>query len=349
MDEMNAYLNDIDHVLTLIPPFAPLDGCNILITGATGLIGSCIVDILMRPAKRTYHLTATGRNMERAQKRFSNYLDDKGFTLLRYDVNNPLEGDTCYDYIIHAASNASPNFFLNHPVEVMTSNINGVAHLMQYGIAHGMRRMLYVSSGEVYGKSNVKIFKEQDNGYVDCTSVRSCYPSAKRAAETLCVSFAQEYKTEVVIARPCHTYGPHFTEDDNRAYAQFLRDTLQGHDIVLKSKGDQIRSWIYVVDCASALLHILLEGASGEAYNVADKHSVLTIKQFAEAISYAAGRKVVFEIPDTADRGNTTPIKHAIFSTSKLEALGWRPLTPFDEAIAHTLSTLTTKKANKEE
>lgn len=347
MAEMNAYLNDIDRALALTADLDKLDGCHILVTGATGLIGSCLIDMLMRP-ERSYRVTAAGRNMERAQRRFANYVGSEGFTLLRYDVNEPLEGDTHYDYIVHAASNASPNFFQNYPVEVITSNILGVSHLMEYGLSHGMRRMLYVSSGEIYGKADIDQFCEHDSGYVDCTSVRSCYPSAKRAAETLCVSYAQEYDTEVVIARPCHTFGPHFTESDNRAYAQFLRDVLQGRDIVLKSKGDQMRSWLYVVDCARALLHILLRGTSGEAYNVADEHSVVTIRQFAEAISHAAGRQVVFDIPDTPDGGNTTPIRHAVFSTAKLEALGWQPLLPFDEAISHTLSTLRSDKNTSE-
>lgn len=347
MAQVSPYFSDIDRALAAGLPLSQLDGCRILVTGATGLIGSCLVDMLMRPTEgRTWHVTAAGRNMQRARERFARYQGDARFALLPYDVNEPLSADERFDYIIHAASNASPNFFKNNPVEVITSNIQGVAHLMDYGLRHGMRRMLYVSSGEIYGVADKEEFSEHDSGYIDCTSVRSCYPSAKRAAETLCVSYAEEYATEVVIARPCHTYGPCFTESDNRAYAQFLRNALRGEDIVLKSRGEQLRSWIYVVDCASALLRILLQGTSGEAYNVADRQSVVTIRQLAEAISHAAGRQVVFDIPDTPDGGNTTPIKHAVFSTAKLESLGWRPLTSFSEAIEHTLRELTNRTTN---
>lgn len=138
------------------------------------------------------------------------------------------------DYIIDAASNASPNFFKLKPVEVMKANINGVSHLMEYGLEHGMRRMVYVSSGEIYGEGDGSEFTEMSSGYVDCASVRACYPSSKRAAETLCMSYVEEYHADVVIARLSHTYGPGFTESDNRVFAQFIRNVLRGEDIVLK-------------------------------------------------------------------------------------------------------------------
>ena len=288
---MTAYQKDILHIFKADLPWDKLSGCNILVTGATGLIGGCLVESLMMNPNRDYHVYASGRNEERARKRFAEFAEDKAFHFIQHDVMLPLQSDVDFDYIIHAASNASPNFFAQKPVEVIKSNIDGVANLMEYGLTHGMKRFLYVSSGEVYGEGDGRVFTEDYSGYVDCTKPRSCYPTSKRAAETLCVSYAAEYGADVVIARPCHVYGPHFTEQDNRVYAQFIRNVLRGEDIVMKSTGEQFRSWCYVVDCASALLHILLKGGSGEAYNIADANSNISIRELAETIAKIGGKK----------------------------------------------------------
>ena len=176
------------------------------------------------------------------------------------------------------------------------------------------------------------------SGYVDCASVRACYPSSKRAAETLCMSYVEEYHADVVIARLSHTYGPGFTESDNRVFAQFIRNVLRGEDIVLKSKGEAFRSWLYVVDAAHAILRLLMDGEKGNAYNVAHSESNISIRQLAELIAGKAHRKVVFDIPEDALQGNTTPITKATFNTDKLKALGWKPLFDVEQGFEHTLA-----------
>lgn len=320
---MISYKQDVLNVATLDLPWSKLCDCNILVTGATGLIGGCLVEVLMSRQDKDYHVYASGRNEERAKKRFADFASDPSFHFVKYDVLEPFESDVNYDYIIHAASNASPNFFSTKPVEVIKSNIQGLSNLMEYGLNHGMKRMLYVSSGEVYGEGDGRVFTEDYSGYVNCTSPRSCYPSSKRAAETLCVSYAQEYGADVVIARPSHTYGPYFTESDNRVYAQFIRNILRGEDIVMKSTGSQFRSWCYVVDCASALLHILLKGEKGQAYNIADESSNITIKELAEMIAYMGGKNVVFDLPTDEEKAGYNVVAKSIFSTERIRALGW--------------------------
>ncbi|MDO4186093.1 MAG: NAD-dependent epimerase/dehydratase family protein [Bacteroidales bacterium] len=318
-------------------PWEKLSGCNILVTGATGLIGSCLVDMLMDNPHRDYHVYALGRNATRAAERFHKYQDSTAFHFMQGDVTRPLESDISFHYIIHAASNGSPNFFVNNPVEVMKSNLFGVANQMEYGLNHGMRRFLYVSTGEVYGQNEAELLDESSYGYVDILNTRSCYPSSKRAAETLAMCYAGEYGADVVVARPCHTYGPHFTESDNRVYAQFIRNVLNGEDIVLKSAGTQYRSWCYVEDCVSALLYILLKGESGQAYNIADKNSVVTIRELAEMIARIAGRKVVMQVASENEKKEFTPIKHAVFDTSKLESLGWQVTGTMEEKLRRTI------------
>lgn len=337
MAEMTTYQEDILHIFKADLPWEKLSGANILVTGATGLIGGCLVETLMMNPNRDYHVYASGRNEERARKRFAAFADDEAFHFIRYDVMEPLNSEVRFDYIIHAASNASPNFFAQKPVEVIKSNINGVANLMEYGLTHGMKRFLYVSSGEVYGEGDGRVFTEDYSGYVDCTKPRSCYPTSKRAAETLCVSYAAEYGADVVIARPCHTYGPHFTEQDNRVYAQFIRNVLRGEDIVMKSTGEQFRSWCYVADCVDALFFILLKGECGQAYNIADKKSNITIREIAETIAEIGGKKVVIDVPDDDEKRGFNPVTKSVFSTDKLEKLGWRINTHIYEGFEHTV------------
>ena len=337
---MSSYKEDILQIFGLDLPWEKLSGTNILVTGGTGLIGGCLVEALMMNPKRDYQVYASGRNEERARQRFKDFADDADFHFVRYDVMQPLDSEVSFDYIIHAASNGSPNFFAKNPVEVMKANIDGVAHLMDYGLNHGMKRFLYVSSGEVYGEGDGRVFTEDYSGYVDCAKPRSCYPSSKRAAETLCVSYAAEYGADVVIARPCHTYGPHFTEQDNRVYAQFIRNVLRGEDIVMKSTGEQFRSWCYVVDCVSALLHILLKGENCQAYNIADADSNISIRELAETIAKIGGRKVVIDVPDADEKRGFNPVTKSVFSTEKLESLGWHSIIHIYEGLKHTIEEL---------
>jgi len=344
MAEVSSYAADMRRVATSDSlPWDLLEGCNVLVTGATGLIGSCVTEILLQHNGH-FHVYAAGRNEQRARQRFARYWDDERFHFVNFDVMNPLQGDTLYHYIIHTASGADPRSFNNWPVEVMKANLLGVMNLMDYGRAHDLKRLLFVSSGEVYGQSKTAHFVETDSGYVDCATPRACYPSAKRAAETLCVCYQHEYAVDTVIARLCHTYGPGFTESDNRVYAQFIRNVLRGEDIVMKSEGKPYRSWCYVVDAASALLHILLKGNSGEAYNVADESSNITIRELAEMTAELAGRKVVIELPPDAARQNETKITRAVFDTTKLQGLGWHVEGCMKDKLRRTIEAVSERE-----
>lgn len=343
---MRSYKDDIISAAGEALPWEKLDGKNILVTGATGLIGGCLVEVLMAH-DGNYNVFAAGRNETRAGERFAPFANDRRFHFVRHDVSEPLQSDIAFHYVVHAASGAAPSAFASQPVEVMKANILGVANLVEYGLVHDMQRLLYVSTGEVYGEGGATLdtpdgmaFTETDSGYVDCATQRACYPSSKRAAETFCIAYGAEYGADVVIARPCHVYGPNFTESDNRVYAQFLRNIQRGEDIVMKSDGSQYRSWCYVVDCVRALLYILLKGERGEVYNVADEKSNVTIRQLAEMIAEIGGKKVVMKKPDNQESSGYNVVTKSIFSTAKLQRLGWSIEGSMSEKLSHLAAWL---------
>lgn len=333
---MTGFQDDIRKVAASALPWAELEGSRILIVGATGLIGSCLVKILLSRKSANYQIYASGRDSFRALSLFQDCGSDPRFHFFTHDLLQPLNRNEDFHYIIHAASNASPNFFVSNPVEVMKSNLYGVANLLDYGKAHQMKRFLYVSSGEMYGQGDGRAFTEDYSGYVDHSSPRSCYPAAKRAAEVLCMAYAAEYGVDVTIARPCHIFGPYFSGNDNRVYAQFFRNLLNGEDIVLKSDGKQFRSWCYVVDCASALLYILLKGKSGEAYNIADENSIITIRELAERIAAINNKRVVIREASISEKKGNNPVTKSVFDTSKLRSLGWTIEDSLDIKLTHT-------------
>lgn len=318
-----AYIDDIKAVSRTELPWEKLSGKNILVTGATGLIGSCIVEVLMEHDGQDYHVYALGRNKGRINELFTDYVDSPYFHFLKHDVTKPLSTNIDFHFIIAAASGANPILYSTDPVGVMKANFYGVDNLLSYGVNHNLEKFVYISSGDVYGEGDGRVFTEEYSGYVDPLNLRSCYTSSKRATETLCVSYASQYGVDVCIARPCHTYGPHFTDSDTRVYAQFIRNVLKGEDIVMKSTGEQFRSWCYVVDCASGILYVLLKGVCGQAYNIADETSNVTIRELADMIAEIGEKKVIIEKASSTESIGYNQVQKSLFSTKKIESLGW--------------------------
>lgn len=321
-----------------------LQGKAVLVTGASGTIGSFLVDVLLYCNRENHmhiRIYAAGRNVERLASRFDGMRTDE-LQFVSYDAGEPLSFEIQMDYIIHAAGKAFPAAFNRDPVGTITENVGGTFRLLEYGRSHGAKRLLYVSSGEVYGQGDLSLdsFDESYCGYLDTTAPRSCYPQSKRLVETLCASYTKQYGFETVIVRPCHTYGPWMTDQDNRANVQFVRNVLRGEDITLNSPGTQMRSYCYVADCVSAILTVLLKGKSGEAYNSANHDARITIAGFARVVAEAANRQVIFADPNAEDLANRTPIAKQVLSTDKVEALGWHGKYPVDTGVRHVLAVL---------
>ena len=341
------YCEDIDTAILHSVGIDKLKKHSILITGATGTIGSFIADTLIKYnkcKKAGIKIYLATRNKDILQKKYS-LEQDIEVEYVSYDMTQAVNFNESVDFVIHAAGNAHPNAFNKDPSGTIMGNIMGTYNLLEYLRKNSGIRLLYVSSGEVYGNINGFIgeLEEKQSGYLDVLSPRSCYPMSKRTAETLCASYYNQFGLETVIVRPSHTYGPYITKTDNRAHAQFIRNALNHEDIMLKSSGEQMRSYTYIADCVSAILTVLVNGASGEAYNIANKASYVTIAELADLIAKMEGRKVVFLEPNEKDIRNQTPIQRQVLSTKKLEKLGWNGSYDIYNGLYHTLSILKEK------
>ena len=337
----DTYDSDFQALMS-VPGIEALRGKAFLITGSTGLIGSCLCDALFylnRVQNYGIKLHLAARSESRVAERFVSSQGE--YAYVQYDATVPtlFEGD--FDYIVHAASNAHPKAYATQPVETMLANVIGTQSLLEYTKEHRGSRLLYVSSSEVYGRNAGNTpSKEGDYGFVDILDSRSCYPSSKRAAETMCASYADEWGIDFVVVRPGHIYGPTITDADTRAHAEFARLASRGERIVLKSKGEQLRSYCYVVDCVTAMLTVLLHGEAGEAYNVSNPDSVATVAELAGAFAEASGSELAFDVPTDIEKKGYTKSNCSAVDSDKLYSLGWRGQFPLARGVRHTLMSL---------
>jgi len=299
-------------------------GKTVVITGATGLIGSQLVDSFTEAGAE---VISAVRSTSRAKGR-----------CVQYDAAQPLNFDFRADIVIHAACSAHPMAYSTDPAGVMRANITGTMNLLDYAVNNGSR-LIFLSSGEIYGNDPVSPqgFSESETGRVDTMSPRSCYPESKRAAETMCAAWAKQYGCDAIVARLCHVYGPSVTPTNSRADAQFLRNALAGKDIVMKSAGSQVRSFMYVKDAARAIMLLCEKGEKGEAYNVSSSLSIGSIREYAATLAELSGVKLVFENPDDVEKAGYSRVSRAVLYPAKLESLGFIPEYDLRKGLKETL------------
>ena len=317
---------------------------SILVTGATGLIGSCMVDALLyanRCCDCHFKVYVLGRSREKMQKRFSYIQDEDQLVYIEQDICAPFGEAYDLDYIIHGASNADPRAYSLYPAETLLTNIYGTKNMLEYCKDHKSTRLLLTSTFEVYGRmEGVEEYREDMSGVINMNQIRSCYPESKRCAEILMRCYGEEYQVDWVIARLCSIYGPTMSASDSKAHAQFIRNALNGQDIVLKSEGLQRRTYCYVMDAADALFKVLFEGVSKEAYNISNEESVATIAQVAQTAAKISGRKVTFELPDEVEKRGFSAPQNCVLNNEKLRALGWKGKYTLEEGLSQTIAIM---------
>lgn len=313
-----------------------LSGKTVLVTGASGLVGSAVVRELLSAGAS---VIAAGRSVARLRSRLG---ENQGLFYMEYDATWHNDFSFKADYLVLAASPASPNLYVEKPVDVMLSNTVAVNELLSYAVQTKVGKVVYVSSSEVYGRMTPPPtgFKEDRFGEVDIANPRNSYAESKRAAELLCVSYAKQHGIDVSIVRPGHVYGPTATESDGRVSSLWPRMAVRGEPIVMKSEGRQLRSYIHCRDCATAILKVLECGEAAKAYNISNRNSVVTIRQLAETISRKAGVPLKLECPSSDERKAFNPMDNSSLDASRLEALGWVAEYDLEAGVHDTIREL---------
>ncbi len=313
----------------------PKKHASILITGASGLIGSCMVEALLLGGFEVYALDL---RKERLLERFGE--ENEKLHFIGQNICEPLDDNYHFDYIIHAASFADPKSYALYPTETILVNVVGAKNVLEYAKKHENCRVLLTSTFEVYGKLPQDSYREDEFGLLDFNSLRSCYPESKRTAEILLKSYVDEYKVDGLIIRFSSIYGPTMLKNDSKAHAQFLFKALKHEDIVLKSKGEQVRTYTYVMDAVDALFYVLFNGKTGESYNIANGNSVISIAELAQLIASLVGTKVVYDLPDELEKKGFSKPQNCILDTTKLIELGFVPRYDIKQGIVETLEIM---------
>lgn len=339
-----TYLNELDQVIANVD-WNGFYHRSVLIIGASGMIGSYLVDLLMRRNDQfgtDVEVYAMGRSKAHLDARFDMYKEAGLFHEVVSDVTKPLPDDIQTDFVLHAASNTHPRAYATDPIGTIMTNLRGTQQVLDHVVKHPAKRTLFLSSVEIYGENrgDVEKFKEDYSGYLDSNTLRAGYPESKRVSESLCQAYLAKYGLDIVIPRICRTFGPTMKLNDSKASSQFILKAVAGEDIVLKSEGTQHYSYGYVGDIASALLFLLTHGDSGEAYNIAVPEFDLHLHELAQSLAEIAGKKVVFDLPDATELAGYSKATKAMLDATKLNQLGWRPTFDLTTALQHTVAIL---------
>lgn len=322
-----------------------LYGKTVMVTGASGLIGSYLINTLVKLNEdydAKIHIIPLLRDLNKLDNEIVN---KKYVTPIVQDIIQPITYDRNVDYVIHAASPASPPLMREKPVETNLANTVGTANALLFAKEHNTEKFLFISSREVYGQniSDKKYFKEDDLGIINQLIPRNSYAESKKAAENMCLGFNEEYGLDTKIIRLGQTFGPGMNINGGMVHTEFIKMLLNNEDIVLKSDGSSPRTYTYISDAITAMFKIMLE-STDIVYNAVNNENEITIKELAEMIVnlYPENKsKVVFDIEEEKEGYDYVTFKFCLISSEKIrEELKWNPKYPIEEGFKRAIDFL---------
>lgn len=345
MKTFNKILSeDVDFIINSNIPWKKFSGKTILISGASGFLPSYMVHTLfqLNKTKINTKVYALVRNKTKTKKIFNQYIKNGFLEIIEQDISQKLNFNKHIDFIIHAASQASPKYYYSDPIGTMLPNIIGTKNLLDIATKNSVESFLFFSSGEVYGQTGSNKINELNYGFLDPLDLRSCYAESKRTGESLCMAWFKQNKTPVKIARIFHTYGPGMNLDDGRVFADFVSDAVKNRNIKIKSTGTAIRPFCYIADATVAFFTILLKGKNGNAYNVSNPNCMVSVMELAKIISrlFPEKRLKVEKGKKPAQKDYMqSKIKSQNPDISKLLMLGWKPKFSIKEGFSRTITS----------
>lgn len=334
-------LEDMEYINTQVEHNG-LDGRRVLVSGATGLIGKYLVRFLAQYCHCTVLVVV--RDKKKAQALWEEFGEQIQY--ICSDITKLEVASVDVDYIIHAASITSSRSFSMEPVETIWTSVEGTRRMLEFAKKNPVRGFVFLSTMEVYGTpSTDDKIRENYGTNLDTMSARNSYPESKRLCESMCTAYFSEYGVPVRVLRLTQTFGPGAAYGDTRVCAEFARCAIEGRDIVLHTKGETKRNYLYLADACTAILTVLTKGASGEAYNGANEDTYCSIKAMAELVAASCseqGIRVRVEQEEAAaEKFGYAPVLRMNLDTSKLQKLGWKPRIGLADMYQRTIRSMT--------
>lgn len=335
---------DVGKIINSAVPFEKLYGKTVMISGANGYVPAYFVHTFLAlndDRKAGIKVWALCRNEKRARERFRDYMDRQDFRLVIQDVCEPINIEEDINVYIHAASPAGILKRHENPVNTFLANVKGAENMLNSAINNPCEYFLFLSSVDVYGKmDSSERLKEDASGSLDPLNIRNAYSCGKRAAETLCKAYQVKYDLPVFIVRPFQIIGPGPELDDGRLHIDFISQMLKGNQIVLKSNGTAVRTFMYITDAITAMFTVMLKGNPGEAYNIADEKGEASVRELADIMAANIADRAV-EVVFNYEERNSIEVKGALSivtgSSEKLTALGWKPFYSLSEGSSRMM------------
>lgn len=317
-----------------------LSGSVVMVTGATGLIGSMFVRCVNALNIGVTFILPI-RDLKKAEVLFEG-ISDSVINLIPLDSEIINNGNLKCDYIVHCASPTNGSYMSAHPVETFNTSVDYTKHLLEYSLKCKIKGMVYLSSIEYYGQifDNEPVTEDM-MGFIDHCSSRNSYALGKQAAEYLVFAYAKEYGVPVKTARLTQTFGAGISPTDNRVFAQFARSVVKGETIVLHTNGQSAKPYCYLTDCIAALVYILIMGDSGEAYNVATPNTFVSIRELANIFGRFSNLDNAIK-SDLSSQHGYAPETRVNLDSTKLQRLGWKPKHSLDEMVERLIEFVKT-------